>query len=162
MVEDEKSKNRIEFWMQGPVLRFMARGPFDQEQVQQLREAMFALFSEMPQELPFATVLEFRGSMVANEATLEEFERLLMSASQWRRVPVAVGIIAGDGVEGLPHMVDAYREIFNRQGRKFAHFSNAQECQVWSAQEVALAREERNKVAAAIADRIARETRGDA
>lgn len=154
-----KDGRGVEFWMQGPVLRFMARGPFDLEQVRQLTDAMSSLFSEMPQELPFATVMEFKGSMVADQATLDEFERLLMDIGQWRRVPVAVGLIAAHDVEGMPGMVDSYRSIFTRQGRMFSHFADAGECQVWSAQQVALAREVREKEAALIAERVSKEAR---
>ena len=160
MAGEEKPLGGVEFWMQGPVLRFLARGPFELEQVRQLEAAMFALFSSMPEELPFATVIEFRGSMQADESTLVEFEALLMSAGRWRRIPVAVGIIASPEVEGLSSMVPRYEAIFTRHGRKFSHFVEAQECQVWSAQQVAEAREAREREAAMIAERVAQESRG--
>lgn len=120
-------------WMEGALLVWEARGPFNLEALQafsRTRQAAFARWRLDDQ--PLAAVMHWVGSALMSPEAFALYERAFEAFIVSRHNYVAVAWVGGPEVEGLDFMRSRFAPLFDRHGLAFAVFTDMDAARRWA------------------------------
>ena len=120
-------------WMEGSLLMWEARGPFNLEALQAYGLTRRAAFERWQlDDRPLAAVMHWQVSALMSPAAFDFYERSFTAFIQSRHQYVAVAWVGDSGVEGLDLMRLRYEPLFRRHGLAFELFPDVQSARDWA------------------------------
>ncbi len=123
----------IEYWVDGPLLHYVAHGPFNREAFEALAEASKRMHEQMPIRHRFAHLTEFCGSAMASPEAMATFTAFLRHVRGLGYNGDAVALVMAPEVEGQHFMRDQFAAAYLELGLPCQWFDDAASAGAWLA-----------------------------
>ncbi len=121
----------ITYWTEDQLLRYVARGPFNEEAFIALAEASRRLHDALPFHRPFGHITEVQGSALATPEAMATFEDFLTGMARRGNNGVAVAMVMAPEVEGRLLMAPRFEQAYEKLGLPFRCFESVAEASAW-------------------------------
>lgn len=119
-------------WVEGPIVYVEAVGPFNVEGFAVFSKDVLAIYAELPSDLGFVNITEFRVSMMATPEAWAELE-VHLGRMKGSGLPLrGTAWVAGPEVEGRSLFLQRGARVFKAIGLHFASFATMDEAKIWA------------------------------
>lgn len=122
----------VNIWMDGPLLHYEARGPYNTELFDLLAIAQRDFLTTTQPQSPWVSICTIKESAMTSPEGAIRYKALLESAKSANLEPLATAFVVGPEVEGGGIMEPIFTKIFADIGRTFAAFKTMAEAQAWA------------------------------
>ncbi|MBH9576774.1 hypothetical protein [Inhella proteolytica] len=126
-----RAHGRVDFHVDGRLLRTEAIGPFNAELVLAVQALVHQIYREMAAGPTWGQLVRFHESALASPDTLEQFTLTLCALRAQGLTPHATAYELPPEVEGATLMARPFQQCFEQAGLHFAHFAHADEAHTW-------------------------------
>jgi hypothetical protein len=120
-------------WMEGDLLVWEARGPFNVEALQAYGRTRQAAFTRWQlDDRPLAAIMHWAGSALMSPDAFALYERAFEAFIVSRHHYVAVAWAGGPDIEGLDFMRQRFAPLFERHGLAFGVFPDIDAARRWA------------------------------
>ena len=127
---------RIEVFIDGQIVRYIARGPFTEELIAAYAQIHAPIVQEMAAKTPWADLTIFRESALTNEKSLADYTEYLTTLATQGHAPCATAFVMGPDVKGATVMGNRYANCYQAAGLVFKAFDRWNDAESWVEQEL--------------------------
>lgn len=121
----------FKLWVDGNILRYEARGPFNREALQALDVARGKLVAAWRPRGPVAAIVHWKESALMSPDAFAEYRAGLIRHQKAAKRPVALAWVAPPEVEGMNIMKDLFEDLFAERQTNYRLFDAEQPAQEW-------------------------------
>lgn len=127
-----KPHGSVRVEVQGNIIRYLVRGPFNEELNQLFDEIQNTLVSPMvaPKE-PWGDLTIFQESAMETPGSLEIYAKTIQAQVDQGLAPIATAFVLAPDIEGANLMGRLYANVYAKAGLKFRVFQNESEAETW-------------------------------
>jgi hypothetical protein len=122
---------RVEFTVNGNILKGEATGPFNPEFISAVAETEFKFVKELSQRGKWVELIEIRHSALASQETLAAFSAYLSLLVEERVAPSASAYVIAQDVEGGDLMAPLIAACYANANLEFRKFEQVEDAMSW-------------------------------
>jgi hypothetical protein len=126
-----EAHGRIDYRIEGRILRAAAVGPFNSELVTVIPAAISALVAKLASEGKWGQIITFHESALASLDALSDFEQYLKSHYSNVRINPVTALVLGTDIEGASVMAPLFEKCYVEAGIECRCFDNLSAALYW-------------------------------
>jgi hypothetical protein len=122
----------VEIWMDGPLMHYECRGPFNTELVDLLALAQRDFLVATRPSGNWVSVCTMLESAMTSPEGIARYAEVMSAPKPDNMVPIATAFVIAPEVEGSSIMAPLYAKIYADIGRPFGLFESLSQAQAWA------------------------------
>ena len=122
----------VEIWMDGPLMHYECRGPFNKELVDLMAIAQRDFLLATRPSGNWVSVCTMMESAMTSPEGLARYTEIMAAPKPDNMVPIATAFVIAPDVEGSRIMAPLYARIYSDIGRPFGLFETMAQAQAWA------------------------------